>query len=163
VFILQNLLCQTPPPPPDGVITSLPADATLTARQKLEAHRTAASCAGCHALFDPLGIALEHLDAIGKYRATENGLTIDATGALDGVAFDGGAQLGAAMATNARALTCMMRNYYRDANGRADDEVETTQIDALVQSLATHNYVWRDLVSDFVASDAFRSAPALPL
>ncbi len=163
VFIAQALLCQAPHPPPMGVNTTLPVDTTTTARQKLEAHRTRPDCAACHALFDPLGLALEHLDAIGKYRATENGLTIDATGMWNGVAFDGGAQLGGALGKDPQVLNCMMRNFYRDANGRVDDEVDATQIDSLTQSLAAHNYAWRELVADFVASDAFRSAPALPV
>jgi hypothetical protein len=33
----------------------------------------------------------------------------------------------------------------------------------MVQTLATRGYVWRNLLADFVASDAFRSAPALPI
>ena len=38
-----------------------------------------------------------------------------------------------------------------------------TQVNSLVQSLAARDYVWRNLLADFVASDAFRSAPALPV
>lgn len=160
VFITGTFLCQTPPSPPPGVITTLPEDPTLTSRQKLEQHRSNPSCAACHALFDPAGLALEHLDSIGKYRANENGLAIDATGTLDGVAFDGGAQLGAAFRQSSRALTCMMNNFYRNANGIVDASADSMQIDALTQALASKGYVWRDLVADFVVSDAFRSAPA---
>ncbi len=36
IFILESLLCTTPPPPPPGVVTDLPVDPTLTARQQLE-------------------------------------------------------------------------------------------------------------------------------
>ena len=122
-----------------------------------------ASCASCHALFDPLGLAMEHFDPIGQYRATENGLTIDASGTVDGVKFDGEAQLGSVLRQNAGAMTCMMRNFYRSVNGRDEDEADATQVDSLVQTLATRSYVWRNLLADFVASDAFRSAPALPV
>jgi hypothetical protein len=162
VFISGTFLCVTPPPPPNGVITILPDDPTKTARQKLDAHRTSDSCKGCHALFDPLGFGLEHFDSIGQYRATENGLTIDASGTLDGVAYDGAAQMGAALRKSARAMTCMMNNFYRSANGRTDASADAAQIDSLTQTLAAKNYVWRDLVAEFVVSDAFRSAPAVP-
>lgn len=162
VFISGTFLCVTPPPPPNGVITILPDDPTKTARQKLDAHRTSDSCKGCHALFDPLGFGLEHFDSIGQYRATEGGLTIDATGTLDGVAYDGEAQMGAALRQSARAMTCMMNNFYRSANGRTDASADAAQIDRLTQTLAAKNYVWRDLVAEFVVSDAFRSAPAVP-
>lgn len=163
VFILQNFLCQTPPPPPPGVITILPPDSSnTTTRQKLEQHVSNPNCAACHALMDPLGFALEHFDAIGQYRATENGLPIDATGTLEGVPFDGEASLGTVLRQNAHALTCLMSNYYRDANGRADVKADADQISALEQRLNSDDYVWRDLVADFIASDAFRSAPATP-
>jgi hypothetical protein len=163
VFISGTFLCLTPPPPPDGVVTTLPDDPTKTQRQKLDAHRTSDSCKGCHALFDPLGFGLEHLDSIGQYRATENGLPIDATGTVDGIAFDGAAQMGAAFRQSATAMTCMMSNFYRSANARVDAQADSAQIATLAQTLAAKGYVWRDLVAEFVVSDAFRSAPAAPL
>ena len=163
VFISSKFLCLTPPPPPDGVPTSLPDDPTKTARQKLDQHRTATTCRGCHALFDPLGFGLEHFDSIGQYRATEHGLTIDATGTLDGVAFDGAAQMGGAFRQSPTAMRCLMNNFYRAANGRLDESADAAQIDALGESLAAKGYVWRDLVAEFVVSDAFRSAPAVPV
>jgi hypothetical protein len=160
VFILQNLLCQTPPPPPDGVVTTLPTDdPNLTTRQKLERVTSSAPCAECHALFDPLGFGLEHLDSIGQYRGTEGGLTIDASGALDGVAFDGAVELAATLRQNPRVVACLMSNFYRDANGRVDATADSAQIDSLEQTLSSKGYVWRDLVAEFVTSDAFRSAP----
>lgn len=163
LFILTSFLCITPDPPPDDVITLLPEDPTLTERQKLDLHRTSKSCAGCHALFDPLGFALEHFDSIGQYRATEHGLTIDATGSLNGVPFDGQAQLGAVLSQSPEAMTCMMRNFYNSANARTDDEVDLPVIEQLATTLASRNYVFSDFVAEFVASDAFRSAPALPI
>jgi hypothetical protein len=164
VFILSNLLCSTPPPPPAGVNTAVVLDPTTTARQQMIAHRVNPSCNVCHGLFDPMGFALEHFDPIGQYRATEHGLTIDATGTVDTINFDGGDQLGAALRQDPRALSCMMSSFYRDANASLDAaKADAAQIDTLVKTLATDSYVWRNLVADFVASDAFRSAPALPV
>jgi hypothetical protein len=90
----------------------------------------------------------------------ENGHPIDATGTLDGVAFDGAAQMGAAFRGNSRVLTCMVQNFYRDANGVPNASADMAQVQALAQSLTAKNYVWRDFLVDFVVSDAFRSAPA---
>ena len=106
---------------------------------------------------------MEHFDPIGKYRDTENGLAIDATGSALGMSFDGAAQLGAVLRQDSRVLACLMRNFYRNANGRVEDDKDPDQIDSLAKSLAARNYVWSDLLADFVASDAFRSAPALPV
>ena len=164
VFILSNLLCRTPPPPPAGVNTAVVLDPTTTARQQMIAHRANASCNACHGLFDPLGFALEHFDPIGQYRATENGLTIDATGTIDTINFDGGAELGTALRQDPSAMSCMMSSFYRDANASVEaTTADTAQIATLVKTLATDNYVWRNLVADFTVSDAFRSAPALPV
>jgi hypothetical protein len=163
VFILENLLCTIPPPPPMGVNTNVPMDTTQTTRQQLTAHRAMATCASCHSLFDPLGLSMEHFDPIGQYRATENGLPIDATGTLDGMSFDGEAQLGSILAQDPAVTNCLMRNFYRNVNGRVDDVADAAQVTSLAQTLATRGYVWRNLLADFVASDAFRSAPALPI
>ena len=162
IFITSAFLCRQAPSPPAGVNTNIPADPTLTTRQRLENHRKNPTCAGCHALFDPAGIALEHFDPIGQYRAMEGTLAIDAGGTLDGVPFDGEAQFGAALRGNSAALKCMVSNFYRNANGVPDATADAVQLDTMVTTLTAKNYVWRDLVSDFVASDAFRSAPAAP-
>jgi hypothetical protein len=160
VFILQNLLCEDPPAPPAGVNTTVVSDdPKLTTRQKLEEQVASPGCSNCHVRFDPLGFALEHFDAIGQYREKEGGLTIDATGSLDGVTFDGVAELGGALRQNPRAIACLVKNLYRDANGRADAEADAAQIDTLRQTLVSKGYVWRDLIAEFVTSDAFRSAP----
>ena len=90
-------------------------------------------------------------------------MAIDATGSVNGAPFDGEAQLGTALRQEPKVLACLMRNLYRSANGRAEDDKDPDQIKSLVQSLSARNYVWSDLVADFVASDAFRSAPALPV
>jgi hypothetical protein len=58
-------------------------------------------------------------------------------------------------------MTCLMSNFYRDANGRMDATADSAQIDALEHTLTLKDYVWRDLVAEFVTSEAFRSAPAV--
>jgi len=160
VFLLETFLCTTPNSPPAGVITVLPDNPSLTSRQKMEQHRTNMSCASCHALFDPLGFGLEHFDSIGKYRAMEGTLPIDATGAVDKLPFDGEAQLGAALRQDPKVMACMINNFYRNANGVLDASADSDQIDLLTKALDSKHYVWRDFIADFVASDAFRSAPA---
>jgi hypothetical protein len=164
VFMLQSLLCVPPPVVPDGVDTTLvPADANSSTREILDAHRANPQCASCHALFDPLGISLEHFDAIGQYRTEENGHTIDASGEWLGHVFNDGAELASVLAQEPMVLSCLLRNFYRNVNGRAEDDQDLTQIEAMAESLAASGYVWNSFLGNFVASDAFRSAPALPI
>jgi hypothetical protein len=164
VFVLQSLLCTPPPVVPEGVDTTLaPPDANNSTRATLDAHREDPKCAGCHALFDPLGISLENFDAIGQYRTEENGHPIDPSGEWLGHAFSDAAELSSILKEEPSVLSCLLRNFYRNVNGRAEDNQDLSQIEAMAESLAANGYVWNSFLGDFVASDAFRSAPALPI
>ncbi len=96
VFILENILGIEPPAPPANV-PPLPEDPSragkvLSMRERMVEHRANPACAGCHAVMDPLGLALEHFDAVGKAVASQTAL--DLSGVLpDGTAFDGPAGL----------------------------------------------------------------------
>ncbi|MEI9813257.1 MAG: DUF1592 domain-containing protein [Acidobacteriota bacterium] len=91
-WILENIL-GTPPPPPPPNVPPLSDDASISAksmRELLEKHRANAVCASCHSRLDPLGFALENFDAAGRYRATEEGQPIEASGSMpDGTQMDG--------------------------------------------------------------------------
>lgn len=95
-WILESILNAPPPPPPPNVPPL--ADAANTSatslRETLQKHRADPGCASCHARLDPLGFSLENFDAAGKYRASEEGAAIDASGSLpDGTEIDGVAGL----------------------------------------------------------------------
>jgi hypothetical protein len=79
-WVLETLLGSPPPPPPPGV-GSLdevgPASLGLGLRARLEQHRRRRDCAACHAALDPLGLALEGFDALGRARDSEQGQPID--------------------------------------------------------------------------------------
>lgn len=74
VWISENILGRSPPPPPANVdpIEPNPTDAPkATLRQKLAAHMQHAACASCHRKIDPLGLAFENYNAIGRWRTEE--------------------------------------------------------------------------------------------
>jgi hypothetical protein len=84
-FVADRIIGDPPPPPPPTVPAledAAAADATVSLRDLLERHRRDAACAGCHARIDPFGFALEHYDAIGRWRDEEAGRPVDATGEL---------------------------------------------------------------------------------
>ena len=91
-WILGNLL-GTPPPPPPAAVPALKENTisdSLPMRARLAAHRANTACASCHNLMDPVGFALENFDAIGRWRTTEDGQPVDASGGLpDGSKFTG--------------------------------------------------------------------------
>src|SRR6185369_3309859 len=99
-WISENLLCVIIPPPPPQ-IPQLPPQVTTaptSVRERLEQHRQKGStCNGCHQYIDPLGLAMEHYDTVGRWRDTDNGAAIDTTGTMPGttVTFDGAASMAA--------------------------------------------------------------------
>ncbi len=96
-WILEDILgAKVPPPPPNvpALEDSLEVQKVTTLRARLEIHRTQPECASCHQRMDTLGFALENFDAIGRWRAEEEGLPIDATGTLpSGESFSGPEEL----------------------------------------------------------------------
>lgn len=57
------------PPPPSGIEAITPdTRGATTIREQLDKHRASASCAACHAKFDPVGFALESFDVAGGWR-----------------------------------------------------------------------------------------------
>src|SRR5690606_22214591 len=85
-WILENLLGAAPPPPPPDVPGLVETDGEgtkLTMRERLASHRADPTCSSCHAVMDPLGFAMEHFDAIGRWRTLgDAGETIDAMGGM---------------------------------------------------------------------------------
>ena len=74
VWLSEVILGKTPPPPPANVPAiepNPPKSPKATLRDKLEAHRSDANCAACHAKMDPLGLAFDNYDAIGQWRTHE--------------------------------------------------------------------------------------------
>ena len=158
-FVRSKLLCIDVPPPPEGVVTELAEpeeEGPQTLRQRLDAHRSDPLCAGCHNLMDPLGYPLEHFDPIGKRRELDNGLPIDATGDLDGVAVDGAAELAWAVAEHPKLGDCLTRRFYRYATGHLEQWSEERVIRDLGDGLIAGGFRFQSLVVALVMSDGFR-------
>ena len=94
--MLTNLLGIPPTPPPPNVpqLKDAGNGVPLSLRARMEQHRSDAVCAGCHKVMDPIGFALENFDAVGHWRAAEDGAPIDASGTLyNGAKINGAADL----------------------------------------------------------------------
>ncbi|WOJ94348.1 DUF1592 domain-containing protein [Congregibacter variabilis] len=115
----ELLLCQHVPDPPPNVDFSKLEDAgdVPTARERLKVHNTNPSCAGCHLITDPMGLALENFDGAGAYRETENGAILDISGELDGVYFDDIQGLGIAMRNHPKLSACLVNRLYAYGTG----------------------------------------------
>jgi hypothetical protein len=142
-FIANKLLCVDIPPPDASIADKVkPPDpyAGKTARERFTQHRADPVCSGCHALMDPLGLALENFDAVGLHRVQENGVDIDARGAIPGLEGEvaGPVELVRKLATVERVHACFAAAWLALAFGKslsADDGcLRATVADAFRQS-----------------------------
>jgi hypothetical protein len=158
--IRESLLCQKIPDPPGNVDFSLfndPNSPHRTARERLTAHRSAATCAGCHKLTDPIGLALEKIDGAGQLRSDENGAPIDTTGELDGIKFTDAASLGQAIHDNPATPACLVNRLFSYASGHAPRRDEKSLLDYFQSEFKAAGYRLPDLLRDIALSDALYS------
>ena len=154
----EVLLCQKVPDPPGDVNQTLffdPDSPVKTARDRLSAHSTNATCAGCHKLTDPVGLGLEKFDGIGEFRTTENGEQIDVNGDLDGVQYKDAKELGEAIRNNPATAPCVVNRIASYALGRGISRNETPYFNYLEKVFAEDNYNLPNLLKVIANSDAF--------
>ena len=161
IFIREALLCQEVPAAPAIVdftdVQDVANPDLKTARERLEAHRTRTTCANCHRLVAPLGLALEPFDGSGRFRATENGVAIDARGELDGREFTGPAGLGETLRESEAATACAVLGVFRYALGREPELGEKRFVRALEGRFEDSGYRFPDRMREIATSAVFRT------
>ena len=167
-FIYQGLLCGAIGSPPANLAKAgapPPPDPTKTTRERFAEHRDNPACAGCHALMDPLGFALENYDAVGRYRTTEADQPIDATGSLEldgaNVSFDGAVELAAYLADSDLARTCFARRWFTFAFGRGDVTDDESAIATVGDAFGDGSVPLRNVLVSITQTHAFTHRPAV--
>jgi hypothetical protein len=181
IFIRERLLCQHVPPPPPGVITTLPdplADVPpKTRRVLMNEHVENPTCASCHRLMDPIGFGFEHFDAVGKWRDKETvqvptaerdgegsrkskavPLEIDAQGEIAGLAgstFSGARDLGKILADSPTCQQCIVRQMFRYSYGRLETAADEATIAQLFGSFKNSGFRFKELLVALVQSPEF--------
>ena len=161
-WLLEHMLGAPPPPPPPDV-PALPdrgaGGRAASVRERLERHRENAVCANCHAPMDPLGFALDHFDAIGRWRAAgEAGDPIDASGVLpDGTALRGLSGLrDALLDRRAQFVRTVAEKLTTYALGRGLEHYDMPAVRRIVRDAAADDYRWSALVLGIVRSLPFQ-------
>jgi hypothetical protein len=183
IFIRERLLCQHVPPPPPGVITTLPdplvdGQKPKGRRQLMVEHVENPTCASCHRLMDPIGFGFEHFDAIGQYREQEMipvprrgggggggrggpppiPLEIDAQGEIAGIPnsnFTGAKQLGTILADSPVCQKCIVRQMFRYSYGRLETASDEKTIDQLFGEFRASGFKLKSLLVALVQSPEF--------
>lgn len=162
-WVYTKILCGTiDDPPPD--IPELPDPVPgQSVRDRLALHRTAAECAGCHVLMDPLGLAFEHFDGVGLWRDTENGAAIDASGEVPDTdvagPFYGVVELAQKIGQSRDVRSCYARRYLTYAYGRAVTDADTCSRSAIEAAFEEARGSIKDLILGVTQTDGFLFRP----
>ncbi len=159
------LLGSPPPAPPPNVPALEDTKGTsdgkvLSVRERMEVHRKNPACQSCHKVIDPLGLALEHFDATGRYRIKDSGVPVDAVGDLyDGTRMDGEAGLRAALVAHKDAfLLSFTEHLMTYALGRRIDASDMPAVRAVIRQAARRDYRISAFVQGIAASEQFQKS-----
>jgi hypothetical protein len=162
-WVLEHLMGTPPASPPPGVEQfpeSEEGGEQLTVRSRLEHHRKVKSCAACHDIIDPVGIALENYNAVGQWRVKDidAGQPIDAAGKLaDGTRVTGVAELRSYIVGRPDLFVhTLAENLLVYALGRSVQYYDMPLLRKLVRDAGTQDYRFSALVQGIVASPAFQ-------
>jgi hypothetical protein len=160
-WIMEQIL-GTPPPPPPPDVEELPESAEAIAsgslRQRMEMHRSNASCASCHAQMDALGFGFENYDAIGRWRTKDGEFPVEPAGELPGgKSFGTPAELKRLLATDGRDafVRCLAEKLLTYGCGRGMEFYDSCAIDAACKEAAEGDYRFSSLILATVHSDPF--------
>jgi len=162
-WILMNILGTVPPDPPPNVpplkeTAGGNASGEQTMRQRMEQHRANPNCASCHRMMDPIGFTLENFDGIGKWRTTQFGQSLDASGQLtDGAKIDGVVSLRQALLRYSpqfvRTFTEKLLTY---GLGRGVEYQDMPVVRSVVRDAAASDYKFASVVLGIVKSEPFQ-------
>jgi hypothetical protein len=136
-----------------------------TVRERLEQHRTNPACAGCHRLMDPLGLALENFDAVGRWRTREGTNAIEPTDRIfDGTIVDGPIALRKALLSRPENfLETLTEKLLTYALGRALVYRDMATVRAIVRDASRDGYRFSSVVRGIVRSVPFQMRMAQPI
>lgn len=162
--VRTRLLCDvlgSPPPNAATTFAALPKPPNPTAKELSAAVQSQPACAGCHALLDPAGLALEGFDALGKFRQTyASGKAIDTTGTLAGAGaaplqFTGPPELFEALAGLDKTADCLARQVFRYTAARLESASDNCALQQLRDALAASGNRLDQLFLASTQTDAF--------
>jgi hypothetical protein len=159
-WVLENLLGAPPPPPPPNVPPlkeNTPGAKPESLRARMEQHRNSPVCASCHSRMDPLGFALEHFDAIGRWRETDGGAEINSTITLDGQTIDSPKAFREALLHRGNEFVdTVAEKMLTYALGRGVDFSDRPFVRQIVRDMEQNQDRWSSLIASVVNSVPFR-------
>jgi len=162
--IMQIFLGVSPPDPPPNVPAladhgaAVHGESKPTMRQQMEMHRRVEPCASCHKIMDPIGFSMENFDAIGRWRTTDDGSPIDASGILvDGSKLDGVKGMREALLRySPQFVRVIAEKLMIYAVGRGTEYYDMPVVRSIVRDAEKNNYRFSSMVLGVVKSAPFQ-------
>jgi hypothetical protein len=134
-------------------------------REIMERHRANPQCASCHRLMDPLGLALENFDGIGKWRDTDGGAPIiPATTLFNGAVVSGPAGLREEIMAHSDVVAdTITRKLMTFALGRGVEAIDGPAVRKIVRDAEPSGYSFSSIVKGIVTSVPFRMRARVPV
>lgn len=162
-WVMEVLMGSPPPPPPPNVpdlekTGDVKDGRMLTTRERMEQHRANPACKSCHAVIDPIGLALDNFDVTGKWRIRENGTPLDTRGDFyDGTKVTNPMELQRALLKRPIPLVrSFTNNLMAYALGRRIEYYDNPTVRRIEVAARANNYRMNDFIFGVVKSDAFR-------
>lgn len=184
VWVADRILGKPPKPQPPGAGAIEPdIRGATTIREQLAKHSSEASCAACHAAFDPYGFALESFDVIGGYRERYRildpkksgviprffshrpevkkfmqGLPVEASGQFaDGRAFGDVGELKKLLLSDSdQIVRNLIERLLIYSTGASLSYADRVVVDAILEKARAKGFGLRAIVHEVAQSEAFR-------
>lgn len=162
LFIRDAFFCSRPPPPPDEFDDPPETYEGQPARERAEGRMNHQQCGACHYQIDPLGLAFDQFDGLGRWTETdEHGNTVDDSGGIYGTAstdqeVQGPVELARALAESDEVRQCVVRQWFRLAFARTMTREDSCSLQQLEAALEDGDDDIRELIVTIATSDAFR-------
>jgi len=168
-WLLENILGIPVPPPPAEVpelSESGQGGKAVSLRERLEQHTKNPACATCHSRMDPLGLALENFDAIGRWRTLDEGSTASRASSAtlpDGTTFQGPAELRDLLLSRRQEFVATVtRKLLTYAVGRGIGYYDLPAVRAIMREAAPSEYRWSSIILGIAKSPPFQMKRSKP-
>jgi hypothetical protein len=164
-MVRSRMLCQDVAPPPATLDTMFhPATTPETTRDHFVKSHSVGTCYGCHALMDWIGFGFEHYDGWGRYRATDNNMSVDssvtvysdptgASPALGGLT--GTNSLASYLAASDAVKKCMLRYWTYFAYGASTWSQDACTYDAIYQEASSNSFALKSTLMAIIHAKNF--------
>ena len=156
-YVLRKFLNDPPPPPPPNVPQLDSVNRKLTVKESLEKHNEIAQCRSCHRKMDPLGLAMENFDTIGRWQVLKGKRKTQLAGTLpDGTKFEDFASLKNELSKRKeKMLESIIEALIKYGLGREQEFSDLDFVEHLLKVSKENDYRFKPLLMAFLSSKQF--------